>query len=89
MIKAFMLQCFMRIPSERALAEELEGSRDYRRICGFRRCMPSRGCLTYFRLKRMGEERFNKAFESMVMQAIALGAVKGYVLAVDSTAFKA
>jgi len=32
-----MLQRFMRIPSERALAEELAGSRDYRRICGFRR----------------------------------------------------
>ncbi len=37
----------------------------------------------------MGEERFKKAFEDMVEQAIALGAVKGYVLAVDSTAFKA
>jgi hypothetical protein len=32
MIKALMLQCFMLIPSERALAEELAGSRDYRRI---------------------------------------------------------
>jgi hypothetical protein len=37
----------------------------------------------------MGEERFKKAFEGMVMQAIALGAVKGCVVAVDSTAFKA
>jgi len=37
----------------------------------------------------MGEERFKKAFEAMVMQAKALGAVKGYVVAVDSTAFKA
>jgi len=36
----------------------------------------------------MGEERFRKAFESMVEQAIALGAVKGYVVAIDSTAFK-
>jgi transposase len=89
MIKAFMLQRFMRIPSERALAEELAGSRDYRRICGFRRCTPSRGCFTYFRRERMGEERFKKAFDGMVMQAIALGAVKGYVVAVDSTAFKA
>jgi transposase len=89
MIKALMLQCFMRIPSERALVEELAGSRDYRRICGFRRCTPSRGCFTYFRRERMGEERFKKAFEGMVMQAIALGAVKGYVVAVDSTAFKA
>jgi hypothetical protein len=35
----------------------------------------------------MGEERFKKAFEGMVMQAIALGAVKGCVVAV--TAFKA
>jgi len=37
----------------------------------------------------MGEERFKKAFEGMVEQAIALGAVKGCVVAVDSTAFKA
>ena len=54
MIKVFMLQRFMRIPSERALAEELAGIRDYRRICGFRRYTPSRGCFTYFRRKRMG-----------------------------------
>jgi transposase len=33
--------------------------------------------------------RFRKAFESMVDQAIALGAVKGYVVAIDLTAFKA
>jgi len=89
MIKVFMLQRFMRIPSERALAEELAGIRDYRRICGFRRYTPSRGCFTYFRRKRMGEERFKRAFESVVEQAIALGAVKGCVLAIDSTAFKA
>ena len=41
-VKAFMLQRFMCIPSERVLAEELAGSRDYRRICGFRRITPSR-----------------------------------------------
>ena len=76
-VKALMLQRFMRIPSERALAEELAGIRDYRRICGFRRYTPSRGCFTYFRRKRMGEERFKKVFESMVEQAKALGAVKG------------
>ncbi|MGC8999361.1 MAG: transposase [Candidatus Bathyarchaeia archaeon] len=88
-IKALLLQRFLCIPSERVLADRLAKCRDYRRICGFRRCTPSRGCLTYFRRKRMGEERFKKAFEDMVEQAIALGAVKGYVLAVDSTAFKA
>ena|GEM_PF-4224516 len=88
-VKAFMLQRFMCIPSERALADELARSRDYRRICGFRRYTPSRGCLTYFRRKRMGEHCFKRAFEFMVMQAIALGAVKGYVVAIDSTAFKA
>lgn len=37
----------------------------------------------------MGEERFKQAFEAMVGEAIALGAVKGCALAVDSTAFKA
>jgi len=61
----------MLIPSERALAEELAGSRDYKRICVFSCCTPSRGCFTYFRRERMGEERFKKAFESMVEQAIA------------------
>ena len=89
LVKALMLQRFMRIPSERALADELAKCRDYRRICGFGRETPSRGCFTFFRKKRMGEERFKRAFELMVEQAIALGAVRGNALAVDSTAFKA
>ncbi|MBO3754418.1 MAG: transposase, partial [Candidatus Brockarchaeota archaeon] len=41
LIKALMLQRFMRIPLERALAEKLAGCRDYRRVCGFRRKTPS------------------------------------------------
>jgi transposase len=68
-VKAFMLQCFMRIPSERALAEELAGSRDYWRICGFRHVTPRRGCLTYFKSKRMGKQRFKRAFEAKAGQA--------------------
>jgi len=76
-----LLQRFLRIPSERILAEKLAGNRDYRRICGFRRKTPSRGCFTYFRRNRFKEERFREAFNFMVGQAIALGAVKGYVLA--------
>jgi transposase len=89
MVKALMLQRFEGIPSERALAEELAKCRDYRRICGFRRYTPSRGCFTHFRRNRFKEEKFKEAFNFMVGQAIALGAVKGLVLAVDSTAFKA
>jgi transposase len=89
MVKALMLQRFEGIPSERALAEELAKCRDYRRICGFGRDTPSRGCFTHFRRNRFKEEKFKEAFNFMVGQAIALGAVKGLVLAVDSTAFKA
>ncbi|MEM3666186.1 MAG: transposase [Candidatus Bathyarchaeia archaeon] len=54
---ALMLQRFMRIPSERVLAEKLAKFRDYRRICGFRRKTPCRGCFTYFRRNRFKEER--------------------------------
>jgi 2,4-dienoyl-CoA reductase-like NADH-dependent reductase (Old Yellow Enzyme family) len=42
-----MFQRFIRISSEKTLAEKLAGSRDYRRICVFRR-------------KRMDEECFKK-----------------------------
>jgi hypothetical protein len=70
----------MRIPSKGALAEELAGGGDYRRICGFRRVTPSRGCLTYFRSKSMGGELFKEALEAMVEQAIAYGAVKGLAI---------
>jgi hypothetical protein len=31
----------------------------------------------------MSEERFKKAFESMVEQAIVLGAARGYAVAID------
>jgi len=79
--KALLLQRFLSIPSERVLAEKLAGNRDYRRICGFRRETPSRGCFTYFRRERFREERFKEAFNFMVGQA--LGAVKGYILAVE------
>jgi len=37
----------------------------------------------------MGEQLFKNAFEGMVEQAIALGAIKGGALSIDSTAFKA
>jgi len=54
------VSAFPRIPSERVLAEKLAGSMDYRRICGFRRETPSRGCFTYFRRNRLKEERFEE-----------------------------
>jgi len=88
-IKALMLQRFEHIPSERALAERLAKTRCYRRMCGFRRHAPSRGCFTHFRRRRLGEERFERAFDAMVEQAMALGASKGRAVAIDSTAFEA
>ena len=88
-VKALMLQRFEYIPSERALAEGLAKSRCYRRMCGFGRHTPSRGCFTHFRRRRLGAERFEEAFEAMVGQAMALGASKGRSVAIDSTAFKA
>ena len=88
-VKALMLQRFEHIPSERALAEELARSRDYRRICGFGRHTPSRGCFTHLRRRRLGVERFKDVFQTMVGQAMALGASKGRGVAMDSTAFRA
>jgi len=48
MIKALMLQRFMRIPSERALAEELAGIKGVYAVLGVVRLA---GCFTYFRRK--------------------------------------
>lgn len=45
-VKAFMLQCLMRIPFESALADELTRIRDYRRICNFKRHRPGSGCFS-------------------------------------------
>ena len=86
-VKALMLQRFRRIPSERALAESLAKNRSYRRIRGFRRHTPRRTCLGEFRGRLA--ERFMGVFQTMVEQAIALGAFKGRAAAIDSTAFKA
>ena len=87
-VKALMLQRLEGIPSERALAEGLPRSREYRRMCGFGRRTPSRGCFNHLR-RRLGVERFREIFQAMVGQAMALGASKGRGVAMDSTAFRA
>lgn len=88
-VKALMLQLLEGLTSERVLTEELAKCRDYRRICRFKRKTPSRGCFTYFRRRRLGVGSFIKVFNAMLEQALALGAVKGYAFAVDSTAYSA
>jgi len=58
------------------------------RACGFRRKTPSHGLFTQFR-HRLGKDGYEKVFSLLVKQLLKGGAVKGEVVAVDSTAVKA
>ena len=56
--------------------------------CGFRRKTPSHGLFTQFR-QRLGKDGYEKVFSMLLKQLLKDGAVKGEVVALDSTAIKA
>ncbi len=58
------------------------------RACGFKRKTPSHGLFTQFR-HRLGEEGYQRVFNVLLKQLVDSGAVKGEVVAIDSTAIKA
>jgi len=58
------------------------------RACGFKCETPSHGLFTQFR-HRLGKEGYQKVFNALLKQLVDSGAVKGEVVAVDSTAIKA
>jgi len=88
MLKAQLLKHLWRVPSDRRLALLLKRNRRVARACGFKRETPSHGLFTQFR-HRLGKGGYEKVFSLLVKQLLKCGAVKGEVVAVDSTAVKA
>ena len=88
MLKAQLLKHLLRIPSDRRLALLLKKNRKMTEACGFRRKTPSHGLFTQFR-HRLGRDGYEKVFSTLLKQLLKIGAVKGEVVALDSTAIKA
>jgi len=88
MLKAQLLKHLWRVPSDRRLALLLKRNRRMARACGFKRKVPSHGLFTQFR-NRLGKEGYQRVFNVLLKQLVNSGAVKGEVVAVDSTAVKA
>ena len=83
-----MLKHLWRVPSDRRLALLLKRNRRVARACGFKRETPSHGLFTQFR-HRLGREGYQRFFNVLLKQLVDSGAVKGEVVAIDSTAVKA
>jgi transposase len=88
MLKAQLLKHLLRIPSDRRLSLRLKHDRKAARACGFGRQTPSHGLFTQFR-HRLGEEPYHRVFDHLLSRLLESGAVRGEVIAVDSTHLKA
>jgi len=88
MLKAQLLKHLLRVPSDRRLALLLKKNRKMAKACGFRRKTPSHGLFTQFR-HRLGKDGYEKVFSVLVKQLLECEAIKGEVVAIDSTAVKA
>jgi hypothetical protein len=88
MLKAQLLKRLWRVPSYRRLALLLKRDRRVARACGFRRETPSHGLFAQFR-HRLGKDGYEKVFSMLLKQLLKDGAVKGEVVALDSTTIKA
>jgi transposase len=88
MLKAQLLKHLRRVPSDRRLALLLKRNKRMARACGFKRKTPSHGLFTHFR-HRLGRDGYEKVFSMLLKQLLKDGAVKGEVVALDSTAVKA
>ena len=84
MLKAQILKHLLRIPSDRRLALRLKNDRKAGKACGFKKNTPSHGLFTHFR-SRLRERSYHLVFESLLGELLDSGAVKGEVVAVDST----
>ena len=84
MLKAQLLKHLLRIPSDRRLALRLKHDRRTARACGFKKQTPSHGLFTHFR-HRLGQDTYNRIFNQLLQRLLEDGAVKGDVIAVDST----
>ena len=88
MLKAQLLKHLLRVPSDRRLALLLKRNRKMAKACGFKRKTPSHGLFTQFR-HRLGRDGYEKVFSVLLKQLLGCEAVKGEVVAIDSTAVKA
>jgi len=88
MLKAQVLKYLFRVPSDRRVALLLNRDRKVARACGFRLKTPSHGLFTQFR-HRLGRNGYEKVFSMLLKQLLKDRAVKGEVVALDSTAVKA
>jgi len=84
MLKAQILKHLLRIPSDRRLALRLKHDGRAARACGFGKQTPSHGLFTHFR-HRLGENTYREIFDHLLRRLVEAGAVKGEVVAVDST----
>ena len=84
MLKAQLLKHLLRIPSDRRLALRLKHDRRTARACGFKKQTPSHGLFTHFR-HRLGQDTYHRIFHNILRRLLEAGAVKGDVIAVDST----
>jgi len=84
MLKAQLLKHLLRIPSDRRLALHLKHDKRAAKACGFGKRTPSHGLFTHFR-HRLGEETYSRVFKQLIRKLLKDGAVKGEVIAVDST----
>ncbi len=84
MLKAQLLKHLLRIPSDRRLALRLRHDRRTATACGFKKHTPSHGLFTHFR-HRLGQDTYNRSFNQLLRRLLEAGAVKGEVIAVDST----
>jgi len=83
-LKAQILKHLLRIPSDRRLALRLKDDGRAARACGFGKHTPSHGLFTHFR-RRLREKNYHRIFENLLLGLLDDGAVKGGVVAVDST----
>jgi transposase len=84
MLKAQLLKHLLRIPSDRRLALRLKHDRRTATACGFKKHTPSHSLFTHFR-HRLGQDTYNRIFNQLLQGLLDDGAVKGDVIAVDST----
>lgn len=82
MLKAQLLKHLLSIPSDRRLA--LRHDRKAAKACGFRNRTPSHSLFTHFR-HRLGQDTYRRIFNQLLRRLLEDGAVRGDVIAVDST----
>ena len=88
MLKAQVLKCLWRVPSDRRLSLLLKKDKRVAKACGFKQKTPSHSLFTHFR-HRLGKNGYEKVFSLLLEQLLKHRTVKGDVVALDGTSIKA